>query len=183
MTTFLMALAMTLVWHKSLMHTLLFLLFFGSMEIIFLSSSYMRIHKGGWLPIMLSSVFLGVMYVWHYGGRRKYLTDVQNRISMKRILPLGPSLGIIRTPGIGIIYTELATGIPATFSHFLTNLPCFYRSSSLSASRPSTCLASPIRSATSLAGLDTNLTRCIDALSGMVTKMSISLTKISRTAW
>ncbi|XP_010658543.1 potassium transporter 3 [Vitis vinifera] len=126
-TTLLMTLAITLVWHKTLVLALSFLLLFGSMEIIFLSSSYMRIHRGGWLPIMLSSVFLAVMYVWHYGSRRKYLSDQQNRIPMKRILSLGPSLGIIRTPGIGVIYTELATGVPATFSHFLTNLPSFYQ--------------------------------------------------------
>lgn len=46
---------------------------------------------------------------------------------MKWILTLGPGLGIVRVPGIGLIYTELASGVPATFTHFLTNLPAFYQ--------------------------------------------------------
>uniref|UniRef100_A0A453RBJ7 Uncharacterized protein n=1 Tax=Aegilops tauschii subsp. strangulata TaxID=200361 RepID=A0A453RBJ7_AEGTS len=35
----------------------------------------------------------------------------------------GPSLGIVRVRGIGLIHTELMSGIPAIFSHFVTNLP------------------------------------------------------------
>jgi len=68
-----------------------------------------------------------VMYVWHYGSRKKYLFDMHNKVSMRSILGLGPSLGIVRVPGMGLIYTELATGVPASFTHFLTNLPAFYQ--------------------------------------------------------
>jgi KUP system potassium uptake protein len=46
---------------------------------------------------------------------------------MKWLLTLGPSLGIVRVPGVGLIYTELVTGIPAIFSHFVTNLPAFHK--------------------------------------------------------
>ncbi|KAF2537523.1 hypothetical protein F2Q68_00020927 [Brassica cretica] len=46
---------------------------------------------------------------------------------MNTILTRGPSLGIVKVPGIGLIYTELASGVPATFTHFLTNLPAFYQ--------------------------------------------------------
>jgi KUP system potassium uptake protein len=45
---------------------------------------------------------------------------------MRSILSLGPSLGIVRVPGIGLIYTELVTGVPSIFSHFVTNLPAFH---------------------------------------------------------
>ncbi|KAG2410832.1 Potassium transporter [Vigna angularis] len=68
-----------------------------------------------------------VMYAWHYGSRKKYLFDTHNKVSTRTILALGPSLGIVRVPGMGLIYTGLATGIPASFTHFLTNLPAFYQ--------------------------------------------------------
>lgn len=126
-TTWLTSLGISLVWHKSFMFALLFSVLFGSVEIIYLSSSCMRILKGGWFPPVLSAVFLVVMYVWQYGTRKKYLYDLHNKVSMRHILTLGPSLGIVRVPGIGLIYTELATGVPATFTHFLTNLPAFYQ--------------------------------------------------------
>ncbi|XP_072985211.1 potassium transporter 7-like [Typha latifolia] len=126
-TTWLMALVIIFVWHKNVIFALSFLLFFGSIEAVYLSSSIMKVPQGGWVPLVLSSVFMVIMYVWHYGTRRKYLFDLQNKVSMKWILTLGPSLGIVRVPGIGLIYTELVTGVPSIFSHFVTNLPAFHQ--------------------------------------------------------
>ncbi|CAJ1937342.1 unnamed protein product [Sphenostylis stenocarpa] len=126
-TTCLTSLAINLVWNQNLIIALAFALFFGSIEILFLSSYSVKILKGGWIPLVLSAVFMVVMYVWHYGSRKKYLFDMHNKISMRSILALGPSLGIVRVPGMGLIYTELATGVPASFTHFLTNLPAFYQ--------------------------------------------------------
>ncbi|XWS61696.1 hypothetical protein CRYUN_Cryun07bG0148100 [Craigia yunnanensis] len=82
---------------------------------------------GGWVPLMLSLIFMLIMYVWHYGARKKYLYDLHNKVSMKWILTLGHSLGIVKSPRIGLIFTELVSGVPATFTHFLTNLPAFYQ--------------------------------------------------------
>ncbi|OAY56424.1 hypothetical protein MANES_02G015200v8 [Manihot esculenta] len=127
MTTCLMSLVINFIWHKSVGFALFYFLFFGIIEFIFLSSSFMRIPKGGWVPLVLSAVFTFIMFVWHYGSRKKYLYDVHNKVPMKWILTLGSDLGIVRIPGIGLIYTELASGVPATFSHFLTNLPAFYK--------------------------------------------------------
>ncbi|KRH41259.1 hypothetical protein GLYMA_08G019600v4 [Glycine max] len=126
-TTCLTSLVINLVWNQSLIVALAFALFFGAIEILFLSSYCMKILKGSWIPLVLSAVFMVVMYVWHYGSRKKYLFDMLNKVSMRSIITLGPSLGIVRVPGLGLIYTELATGVPASFTHFLTNLPAFYQ--------------------------------------------------------
>jgi KUP system potassium uptake protein len=32
-------------------------------------------------------------------------------------------LGLVRVPGIGLVYSELARRVPHIFSHFITNLP------------------------------------------------------------
>nr|GEW53286.1 potassium transporter 1 [Tanacetum cinerariifolium] len=58
---------------------------------------------------------------------RKHEFDLENKVSMNRILSLGPSLGMVRVPGIGFVYTNLVTGIPAIFGHFVTNLPAFHQ--------------------------------------------------------
>ncbi|KAL0927880.1 hypothetical protein M5K25_002101 [Dendrobium thyrsiflorum] len=126
-TTWLMALIIIFVWQKNVFLALSFLIFFGIVEGGYLSSSIMKVPQGGWAPLVLASVFMAIMYAWHYGTRRKYLFDMQNKVSMKWILTLGPSLGIVRVPGIGLIYTELVTGVPAIFSHFVTNLPAFHQ--------------------------------------------------------
>ncbi|KAL6657386.1 hypothetical protein ACP70R_005166 [Stipagrostis hirtigluma subsp. patula] len=126
-TTWLMALVIIFVWQKNILLALSFLVFFGSVEAVYLSAAVIKVPQGGWAPIALALVFMFVMYVWHYGTRRKYMFDLQNKVSMKWILTLGPSLGIMRVPGIGLIYTELVTGVPAIFSHFVTNLPAFHQ--------------------------------------------------------
>ncbi|KAF9614558.1 hypothetical protein IFM89_019305 [Coptis chinensis] len=126
-TTWLMTLVIIFVWHRHVLFGLSFLIFFGSIEAVYLSSSYMKVPQGGWVPLVLSAFFMIVMYIWHYGTRRKYLFDLQNKVSMKWILTLGPSLGIVRVPGIGLIYSELVTGVPSIFSHFVTNLPAFHQ--------------------------------------------------------
>ncbi|KAJ1388818.1 Potassium transporter [Sesbania bispinosa] len=126
-TTFLMALVIIFVWQKSILIATIFLLFFWVIEGVYLSSAFIKVHQGGWVPLVLSFFFLVVMYVWHYGTRRKYSYDLRNKVSLKWLLGLGPSLGIVRVPGIGLIYSELATGIPAMFSHFVTNLPAFHK--------------------------------------------------------
>uniref|UniRef100_A0A0E0JIX2 Potassium transporter n=1 Tax=Oryza punctata TaxID=4537 RepID=A0A0E0JIX2_ORYPU len=126
-TTLLMALVIVFVWQYSCLVAALFLVVFGVVEAVYLSAALMKVPQGGWLPLVLSLVFVAVMYVWHYGTRRKHQFDVQNKVSLKWIHALGPSLGIVRVPGIGIIYSELATGVPAIFSHFVTNLPAFHQ--------------------------------------------------------
>ncbi|PIA41333.1 hypothetical protein AQUCO_02200028v1 [Aquilegia coerulea] len=126
-TTWLMALVIIFVWQRSIFIAAAFLLFFGSIEAVYLSAAFIKVPQGGWVPIVLSCFFMFVMYIWHYGTRRKYNFDLHNKVSLKWLLSLGPSLGIVRVPGIGLIYSELATGVPAIFSHFVTNLPAFHK--------------------------------------------------------
>uniref|UniRef100_A0A162A9W9 Potassium transporter n=1 Tax=Daucus carota subsp. sativus TaxID=79200 RepID=A0A162A9W9_DAUCS len=125
-TTFLMALVIIFVWQRSIVLASAFLIFFWFIEGIYLSAAFIKIPQGGWISLLLSCIFLIVMFVWHYGTRRKYNFDLHNKVSLKWLLGLGPSLGIVRVPGIGLVYSELATGVPAIFSHFVTNLPAFH---------------------------------------------------------
>ncbi|KAK9108641.1 hypothetical protein Syun_024652 [Stephania yunnanensis] len=126
-TTWLMALVIIFAWQRNIFLAVAFLFFFGTIEGVYLSASVMKVAQGGWVPIALSFIFMVVMYVWHYGTRMKYNFDLHNKVSLKWLLGLGPSLGIVRVPGIGLIYSELATGVPAIFSHFVTNLPAFHK--------------------------------------------------------
>jgi KUP system potassium uptake protein len=116
-----------LLWQRSILLACLFFCVFGSIEGLYLSSALFKVKQGGWVSLALAGVIMLIMYVWHYGTIKKYEFDLQNKVSMKWFLTLGPSLGIVRVPGIGLIYTELVTGVPAIFSHFVTNLPAFHK--------------------------------------------------------
>ncbi|KAK9937185.1 hypothetical protein M0R45_013994 [Rubus argutus] len=125
-TTLLMILVMILVWHC---HWVLVLIFTGLsliMEGTYFSAVLLKVNQGGWVPLVISAAFFIIMYVWHYGTVKRYEIEVHSKVSMAWILGLGPSLGLVRVPGIGLVYTELASGVPRIFSHFITNLPAIH---------------------------------------------------------
>ncbi|XP_017971493.1 PREDICTED: potassium transporter 6 [Theobroma cacao] len=126
-TTCLMSLVIVLCWQKSVFFAIGFVFFFGTIEALYFTASLIKFLEGAWVPIALAFIFLIIMCVWHYGTLKKYEFDVQNKVSINWLLSLGPSLGIVRVRGIGLVHTELVSGIPAIFSHFVTNLPAFHQ--------------------------------------------------------
>lgn len=126
-TTCLTSLVIILYWNKPLFLALAFLIFFGSIECFYLSASLIKFREGAWVPILLSFLLMTVMFLWHYATILKYQFDLQNKVSLDWLLALGESLGIARVPGIGLVYTDLISGVPSNFSHFITNLPAFHR--------------------------------------------------------
>ncbi|XP_041014145.1 potassium transporter 6-like [Juglans microcarpa x Juglans regia] len=126
-TTCLMSLVIVLCWRCNIFFAICFVFFFGTIEALYFSASLIKFLEGAWVPIALSAIFMIAMHVWHYGTIKKYEFDVQNKVSINWLLSLGPSLGIVRVRGIGLIHTELVSGIPAIFSHFVTNLLAFHQ--------------------------------------------------------
>uniref|UniRef100_A0ACD5ZC34 Uncharacterized protein n=1 Tax=Avena sativa TaxID=4498 RepID=A0ACD5ZC34_AVESA len=126
-TTCLMSLVIVLCWHKSIFLAIGFIVFFGTIEALYFSAALIKFKEGAWVPIVLAFFFMTVMCIWHYGTIKKYEFDLQNKVSINWLLSLSPNLGIVRVRGIGLIHTELDSGIPAIFSHFVTNLPAFHQ--------------------------------------------------------
>jgi KUP system potassium uptake protein len=68
-TTFLMALVIIFVWQKSILLAALFLLFFWFIEGAYLLAAFIKVPQGGWVPLVLSIIFMMVMYTWHYDSQ------------------------------------------------------------------------------------------------------------------
>ncbi|XP_011003756.1 PREDICTED: potassium transporter 2-like isoform X3 [Populus euphratica] len=126
-TTCMMSLVMALYWEKSLFISGFFLMFFGFVEAVYVSACMLSFHKGAWYLFVLSAVSFTIMLAWHYGTMKKYEFDLQNKVSTEWLTDYSPGLGVSRVPGIGLIYTDIVMGIPAFFSHFITNLPAFHQ--------------------------------------------------------
>lgn len=126
-TTCLMFLIITTVWNRSIVWAILFITTFGSLELIYLSACIAKVHHGGWLPLILSVITLVTMSIWHYGTTRKQAFEIENKVCLERFLSLTPNLGLVRVPGIGLVYTNITTGVPPMFAHFVTNFPAFHR--------------------------------------------------------
>ncbi|KAI3700237.1 hypothetical protein L2E82_44858 [Cichorium intybus] len=125
-TTFLMILILLLVWRCHWILVFIFAALSLIVECTYFSAVLFKINQGGWVPLVIAGIFLLIMYIWHYGTLKRYEFEMHSKISMAWILGLGPSLGLVRVPGIGLVYTELASGVPHIFSHLVTNLPAIH---------------------------------------------------------
>ncbi|KAI3794672.1 hypothetical protein L1987_37305 [Smallanthus sonchifolius] len=125
-TTFLMIIIMLLVWRCHWILVFIFAALSLLVECTYFSAVLFKVDQGGWVPLVIAAVFLFIMYIWHYGTVKRYEFEMHSKISMAWLLGLGPSLGLVRVPGIGLVYTELASGVPHIFSHFITNLPAIH---------------------------------------------------------
>ncbi|KAK8940682.1 putative potassium transporter 11 [Platanthera zijinensis] len=125
-TTLLMIPVMLLVWRSHWILVFLFTALSLLIELTYFSAVLFKVNQGGWVPLVIAAAFLLIMYVWHYGTVKRYEFEMQSRVSIAWILGLGPSLGLVRVPGIGFVYTELASGVPRIFSHLITNLPAIH---------------------------------------------------------
>ncbi|KAA8541401.1 hypothetical protein F0562_025364 [Nyssa sinensis] len=126
-TTCLMSLVIALHWEKCLLLSGCFLVCFGSIEAMYLSACLLNFQKGAWYLVLLLVFTMIIMLTWHYGTVKKYKFDLENKVSSDWLTELSPGLGVSRVPGIGFIYTDIVTGIPAFFSHFITNLPAYHQ--------------------------------------------------------
>ncbi|KAF8101322.1 hypothetical protein N665_0206s0004 [Sinapis alba] len=125
-TTLLMVLTMLLVWRRHWIFVLVFTILSLVVELSYFSAVILKVNEGGWVPLIIAAISLLVMFVWNYVTVKKYEFEVHSKVSMSWILGLGPSLGLVRVPGIGLVHTELASGVPHIFSHFITNLPAIH---------------------------------------------------------
>lgn len=126
MTTILVTLVMLLIWQINIFIVLSFVIIFLGLELTFFSSVLWSVGDGSWIILVFAIVIFLIMYIWNYGSKLKYETEVKQKMSMDVLRELGPDLGTVRAPGIGLIYNELAKGVPAIFGHFLTTLPAVH---------------------------------------------------------
>ncbi|KAI5066321.1 hypothetical protein GOP47_0018945 [Adiantum capillus-veneris] len=125
-TTAFITLIMIMIWQTSLLAALGFMLVIGAVEFVYLAAVLLEVHQGGWMPLASSVIVLIIMYIWHYGTRMKYQSEVDQRISIDYMLELGANLGTVRVPGVGLLYNELVRGVPAIFGYFMKSLPAMH---------------------------------------------------------
>ncbi|XP_043719333.1 potassium transporter 7-like [Telopea speciosissima] len=125
-TTMLVTIIMLLIWQINIIIALSFLVFFLGLELTFYSSVLWSVGDGSWVILVFGAILFLIMYIWNYGSKLKYETEVEQKMSMDLLRELGSNLGTIRAPGIGLLYNELVKGVPAIFGHFLTTLPAIH---------------------------------------------------------
>ncbi|KAK1385970.1 Potassium transporter [Heracleum sosnowskyi] len=126
MTTILVTLVMLLIWQTKVEFVLSFAVISLGMELTFFSSVLWSVWDGSWIILVFAIIMFLVMFIWNYGSKLKYESEVKEKISIDLLRQLGSNLGTVRAPGIGLLYNELVKGVPAIFGQFLTTLPAVH---------------------------------------------------------
>ncbi|KAL8116644.1 potassium transporter 7-like isoform X2 [Apium graveolens] len=125
-TTILVTLVMLLIWQIKVEYVVGFAVISLGMELIFFSSVLWSVWDGSWIILVFAIIMFLVMFIWNYGSKLKYESEVKEKISIDLMRQLGSNLGTVRAPGIGLLYNELVKGVPAIFGQFLTTLPAVH---------------------------------------------------------
>ncbi|GLT28278.1 hypothetical protein SLA2020_032210 [Shorea laevis] len=125
-TTSMLTLIMLVISKISIWWIALFFLIFGSIEIIYFSSVLYKFVEGGYLPLAFALVLMIIMAIWYYVYRKRYLFELEHKVSGEYIRQLAENPAISRVPGIGLFYSELVQGIPPIFPHFIAQVPSIH---------------------------------------------------------
>lgn len=125
-TTLLLTVVMVLVWRVNIGWVLVFACVFASTESVYLTSVLYKFAHGGYIPVAMSAVLMGVMGVWHYVHVRRYKYEMERTVSTERVRELVSRRELQRVPGVGLFYTDLVQGIPPVFPHLIDKIPSIH---------------------------------------------------------
>ncbi|KAK0592990.1 hypothetical protein LWI29_028719 [Acer saccharum] len=125
-TTSLVTLIMLVVWKTNIWWIIIFFVGFIGIELVYFSSVLYKFVQGGYLPLAFSLVLMIIMGNWHYVHKKRYVYELNNKVSSQYMKDLVVNPHINRVPGIGLYYSELVQGIPPIFPHFISNIPSIH---------------------------------------------------------
>ena len=125
-TSTFLVLVMIMVWKTNMYLIILYALTIGLLEFLFLSSVLYKFVDGGYLPLLFALTLVTIMYLWNYGYRKKYLYELDNKVSAGKLVEIASDPSILRFPGLALFYTELVQGISPIFTHYVANVPALH---------------------------------------------------------
>ena len=136
-TTCMVALVALIVWRLPMPVVFLFWLFFGSLDVLYLSSALTKVPQGAWFTLALAMILSSTFVLWRFGKEQQWGAEASDRFPPSHMLTvdpewsehnrglrLAPAFGgyrVTRINGIGVFFDK--AGVPSTtptvFVHFL----------------------------------------------------------------
>jgi KUP system potassium uptake protein len=119
MTTCLAFVVVHKLWKWSLAKSLLVIVPFLAIDVIFFGANILRVVDGGWVPLAVGTLICLIIYIWVRGKR---LIDHKENEEAMTLAELGKSLAkskIARVEGTAVYLTANPEGVPGTILHNL----------------------------------------------------------------
>lgn len=119
-----------IVWQLHVAIVLVGFLFFGALDGAFMTAALTKVPQGAWFTLMLSLILSCVLFLWRFGKRQQWKSEVDDNISPSSLVttdlsgklmlnrPNGPKeMGRIK--GVGIFFDKVGYQAPAVYTHFV----------------------------------------------------------------
>jgi KUP system potassium uptake protein len=116
-TTILLARAMTTRWRWPPALVLALTLLFGVVDAIFLAANSLKILDGGWLPLAIGAVIVGLMLCWNKGTGEVHRRLIEMSLPLAEFIAHVDEKVVGRAPGVGVWLTKVEHGASPMLLH------------------------------------------------------------------
>lgn len=118
-TSVLFCVAARKLWNWSKAKVAFFSVIFLTADIAFLAANSLKIHDGGWLPLVVAAIVMFLMTTWTWGRTRSAVQFARQRIPLTDLLDQVARGTIPRVRGTAIFMTGQADAVPVPLLHNL----------------------------------------------------------------
>lgn len=126
-TTCLVTLVMLVIWNIHIVFIAAFFLFFGLVEGIYMTAMLNKVPQGGWVPFVISAVFLVIMLSWSHGRQKKYKYELERKMQIEDLRAFLDNMEISRVPGVCFFCSNIIYGLPPIVNHYVTNVNSLHK--------------------------------------------------------
>jgi KUP system potassium uptake protein len=129
-TTCMISVVALIVWQYHFGIVLAGFLVFGALDGAFMTAALTKVPEGAWFTLLLSMLLACVLFLWRFGKRQQWKSEVDDSISPSSLVttdadgklvlnrPDGPKeMGKIK--GVGIFFDKVGYHAPAVYTHFV----------------------------------------------------------------
>lgn len=86
-----------------------------------------KVPQGGWVPFVISAVFLVIMLSWSHGRQKKYKYELERRMQIEDLRAFLDNMEISRVPGVCFFCSNIIYGLPPIVNHYVTNVNSLHK--------------------------------------------------------
>jgi KUP system potassium uptake protein len=107
------------VWQWSPLAAAALMLPFLLIDLTFLGANLLKVHDGGWVPLVLAAAVMVVMYTWRHGSRLLFEKTRRQEISLDHLVGMLEKKPPTRVPGTAVFLTSTPDAAPTALMHSL----------------------------------------------------------------
>jgi KUP system potassium uptake protein len=107
------------VWHWSPLAAAALMTPFLLIDLTFLGANLLKVHDGGWVPLVLAAAVMVVMYTWRHGSRLLFEKTRRQEISFDDLVRMLEKKPPTRVPGTAVFLTSTPDAAPTALMHSL----------------------------------------------------------------